>query len=729
MSEGTSSARKSPLKDLALNLLVSIAALVLFFGGVELVLALFGVRPIVIDEDPYVGFQGSLRLFGVSESGHELRTASNKLKLFNRQVFPRHKSTESYRVFTLGGSTTYGRPYNDATSFTAWLRAYLSAIDPERRWEVVNAGGISYASYRVALLMEELVEYEPDLFIIYSGNNEFLESRTYPERMAESGALTRARLLLQHSRLWSLGRSLASRGERQAREKYELRGEVSPLLNNSAGLEYYHRDQEFSDQVFDHYRFNLQRMVDLARGNGAEVILVTIPVNESDFSPFKSEHTEGLSRSDRATVAQLLKVAARSLSTRDWQAALQLADRALVLDPLYAESHFARARALMGMEDFAEAELSFASAIAEDVCPLRATDEINEAILEAADKFQTGLVDIRAQLQDEMEARHRHRILGDEFFLDHVHPTVEVHGKLATAVVDEMGAMGLLRLPPDWRAGIQANVERDIISRVDAEATAIGYKNLSKVLLWAGKNQEAEKYLGLAQASALEDWEIHFNAAMVAIRERRDYETALERLDQALAFKPDSAVVHDLIGSAYQATGEMDKAIAAGRQAVALDPSLAVAWNNLSSAYHRAGDFDRALQAVRQALELDPDYAEAFNNLGAVQFSTGQLEDALVSFHRAISARGGDFPRAKITAGLVLGELGRHEEAKTYLQDAVDTNPEEMMARLGLAQTLLMTGDSASAIPHLDKVLESYPQNQAALEMKSQALRALSGGG
>ena len=725
-SESAPPAGGSRLRGLAVNLLVSFAALALFFGGAEVVLALLGVRPIVVDEDPYVGFQRSLKLFEVSESGLEMQTSPNKLRLFNRQTFPARKGPDSYRVFTLGGSTTYGRPYDDATSFSAWLRAYLGAVDPDRRWEVVNCGGISYASYRVALLMEELVDYEPDLFVIYSGNNEFLERRTYPELMAEPAALTRTRLVLQHSRLWSWARSLAGRGERQARERYELTGEVNPLLNNSAGLEYYHRDDAFGQQVLDHYRFNLRRMVDLARASGAEVILVTVPVNEADFSPFKSEHGEGLSRDDRTRVARLLRDASDALAAGDGPGALPLADRALALDPRYAESHFVRGRALMATEAFVEAERSFARAIAEDICPLRASDEINEAIVEAAEVSETGLVDFRALLKAKMEQRHGHGILGDELFLDHVHPTAEVHGELASALVDEMGAMGLLRLPPDWRAGTQASVEQEVLSRVDAEATAIAYKNLSKVLIWAGKNKEAEKYLRLAEESVLEDWEVHFNAAMVAIRERRDYETALERLGQALELRPDSPLVHDLLGVAYLATGKGDAAIAAGRRAVTLDPSLAVAWSNLSSAYYRVGLFDPALQAARRAVELDPDYAEAFNNLGAVQQALGQLEDALESLQRAIWLRGGDFPKAKITAGFVLGELGRLAEAKAYFLDAVGTNPEEIMARLGLSNTLLLMGEPAAALPHLARVLELDPQNQAAVEMRARALEARS---
>ena len=108
-----------------------------------------------------------------------LVTAQNKRGYFNVQGFPQVKAPGTYRIFTLGGSTTYGRPYDDKTSFSGWLREFLPMADSQRNWEVINAGGISYASYRVAHLMEELVNYQPDLFIIYTGHNEFLEERTY----------------------------------------------------------------------------------------------------------------------------------------------------------------------------------------------------------------------------------------------------------------------------------------------------------------------------------------------------------------------------------------------------------------------------------------------------------------------------------------------------------------------------------------------------------------------
>jgi hypothetical protein len=173
--------RRTPLWQ---ALLLPVAAVLIFFLLLEGGLALFGVKPATQAEDPFVGFASNAPLFVPSRGadGAELLvTASNKKDYFNRQSFPRQKAPNTVRVFTLGGSTTYGRPYDDSTSFSGWLRELLPAADKSRHWEVINAGGISYASYRVAKLMEELIRYQPDLFVIYTGHNEFLEERTYRE--------------------------------------------------------------------------------------------------------------------------------------------------------------------------------------------------------------------------------------------------------------------------------------------------------------------------------------------------------------------------------------------------------------------------------------------------------------------------------------------------------------------------------------------------------------------
>src|SRR5690606_6623553 len=98
---------------------------------------------------------------------------------FRPESFPIRKGLGEYRIFCLGGSTVQGRPYSVETSFTTWLEISLHAADPSRKWNVVNCGGVSYASYRLAPILEEVLRYEPDMIVLCTGHNEFLEDRTY----------------------------------------------------------------------------------------------------------------------------------------------------------------------------------------------------------------------------------------------------------------------------------------------------------------------------------------------------------------------------------------------------------------------------------------------------------------------------------------------------------------------------------------------------------------------
>ncbi len=50
---------------------------------------------------------------------------------------------------------------------------------PRRSIEVINVSAHAYAAYRVRLLFDRVLEFEPDLLVLCTGNNEFLEKRTY----------------------------------------------------------------------------------------------------------------------------------------------------------------------------------------------------------------------------------------------------------------------------------------------------------------------------------------------------------------------------------------------------------------------------------------------------------------------------------------------------------------------------------------------------------------------
>ena len=146
---------------------------------VELVLGLLGWGDPQQAYDPFVGFRSTRPLFVRNDEKSCYETAANRLKFFRPESFSASKSPTEFRVFCLGGSTVQGRPFKIETSFTTWLEISLQAADPSRQWQVVNCGGISYASYRLVPILREVLDYQPDLVVLYTGHNEFLEDRTY----------------------------------------------------------------------------------------------------------------------------------------------------------------------------------------------------------------------------------------------------------------------------------------------------------------------------------------------------------------------------------------------------------------------------------------------------------------------------------------------------------------------------------------------------------------------
>ena len=229
------------------KILMAVVVTAVFFLVLEGILALAGVEPRLYAEDPFVGFTSISPLFveDVDGEGQPIfRTSDDKLNLFNPQSFPVEKAEGTTRIFCMGGSTTFGRPFDDATSFCGWMRVLLPAIDPSRRWEVINAGGVSYSSYRVALLMEELIRYQPDLFIIYSGQNEFLEARTYSGIIAMPKPLRGLSAAAGRTRLYAAlnGAIQRVRADDEAEAKVTTLGDdVVTRLDASIGPDDYHR--------------------------------------------------------------------------------------------------------------------------------------------------------------------------------------------------------------------------------------------------------------------------------------------------------------------------------------------------------------------------------------------------------------------------------------------------------------------------------------------------------
>lgn len=610
----TAGPRRTPRRTLSTRKKAFYAILVTccFFLCVETLLAALGVQSTLDQSDPFVGFESSVPLFSESSAQGEtlIHTTENKLRFFNFQQFPKEKGANTVRIFCLGGSTTFGRPYDDRTSYVAWLREMLPLVDPQRHWEVVNVGGISYASYRLAATMDELLQYSPDLFLIYTGHNEFLEERTYRDLNESSRGVRRATAALLRSRTGSLAFRLLGPHQAMMGSSAVLPAEVDTILDHSVGPEAYQRNDRLKVDILNHFAFNLDRMAETGREAGAKVMFVKPASNQKDFSPFKSQFARTLSDDERQRWVNHVE-SARELETEGKTAvALEQLRLAANIDDGRADLHFQIARLLQGQGEWDQAREHFQRAIDQDVCPLRATSEIQQLIEQTAVVHQVPLVDFDSILRNDCWASYGHRSPGREYFLDHVHPTIESHRLLALAVVEAMTLTGMVTQDSMWDDEAIQLVSYRIESRIDTELQAHALTNLSQVLGWAGKKEEAgrlaiEAVRIRSAASLAEDPESMLYAAVSHAVNGHDSE-AIELLRRVVELEPANVQARWRLAALLYDQAQFQEAVIHFRVAVELDPNDASSFQMLGSALQELGRHEAALEAWTRAAKLEP---------------------------------------------------------------------------------------------------------------------------
>lgn len=388
-------------------------------------------------DDPFVGFESVVPLFVPDESGEQMTIADGRLRYFARDSFPATKGDNTFRIFCLGGSTVQGRPFSIETSFPTWLRLSLSVADKSRTWEVINCGGVSYASYRLIPILEECLRYEPDLILICTGHNEFLEDRTYGE-IKETGSLHR---VLGHSRVYTLARSVLIAPPRN--ERPVMTTDVQARLDYQGGLASYHRDDAWHENVVSHFKSNLRRMATVSANADVPVMFLMPPSNLADSPPFKTEPNEVMAEQVTSLVQD-----AQARYKDDLPAAIGLLEQACELDPRHAANLFELGRAYESAGAFAKASETFVRARDQDICPLRMTSSL-QAVWADFVREQNVL---SLNLDSYLTSQSRNRLTGNELLVDHIHPSFKGNQMIANEIVRAMVTAGFLSPSDGWES-------------------------------------------------------------------------------------------------------------------------------------------------------------------------------------------------------------------------------------------------------------------------------------
>ncbi len=675
--------------------LFATASLALFFLGVELLLLLSGVAPLLAEHDPFAGFSGRMRVYELDPSGESYRTVPRAvIHSFHPQQFAALKPRNGFRIFTLGDSSAFGFPWGAEIAFPRPLGAALQAAVPERTIESINAAAMSYGSHRLRILITELLDYEPDVVVIYVGHNEFIERRFYRDLLGRRPELDVPRTLLHRWRLYSqlarwYGRSRLVNGEEPARggrSTGELLG-FDVVRENSQDV-----GPGEIEQVRSDLRENLEAIAAAARRLGVPVVLCTVPSNLRDWEPNQAHFDRTVPAEGRRRVGDLLEESARALARGDAGAALAPLENALGIAPAYAETLFRLGRAYEALGRWAEADRAYRDARDADAQPARAPEALNATIRSMAGEPGVLVVDVERAFVEAAE----HGLLGFNLFEDYVHPKPVGHRLIARELWRAILEHGLLG---GGREAIDSDFEHalsgpdfalvadgdDGPAAARGEATVRQLFNLAIVLENQGLEEQAmEKY-----RAVLERRPVHHaarsNLARLLLRKgrladaEREYRVALE----TARGEPLHATILLGLGDAVRGLGRVEQAVSIYRESTEIDPLYGPAWGRLGGALAAAGRHREAEEAFVRAIELDARDVEALAGSGLALLLQGRIGEALARFRRSLELRP-DHLGARNGLAAALTESGELNEAERIFREVLRDAPGDAMAEGGL---------------------------------------------
>jgi hypothetical protein len=398
--------------------------------------------------NPVVDLSHLRPLFELNAGGDRMEIPLWRGNFFQPDSFLLKKPPNSRRIFVLGGSTVQGSPYSIETSFATWLKFRLQAAAPETQFEVVNCGGVSYASYRVAKILAEVLSYQPDAIVIYTGHNEFLEDREYADVREIGQARHWFTQFASHIRTVTWLNSKLSTPD-TIQKTTTMPSEVDARLDHAGGLDRYVRDPSWQQGVESDFARTLEGMIKQTQAANVPLVLC-VPIGDLvNTPPFKHAVHPELS-SERVTQFQhaWFKVSAADASLEDRQ---QACAACLALDPQHAGANYVAGMQHYHQGNALQARQHLIAARDFDVCPLRATTSIVDAVIGLATHYQVPLVDMtnRFDLRNHRGDRIPDGILDPEYFVDHVHPTVSGHQEIGEQVALKIASLGWFVTMPD----------------------------------------------------------------------------------------------------------------------------------------------------------------------------------------------------------------------------------------------------------------------------------------
>jgi tetratricopeptide (TPR) repeat protein len=614
-------------------------------------------------------------------------------------VFPAEKTDKTYRIFIMGASAAAGTP-DGAFSFGRFLRVMLSQRYPQTDFEVMVVAMPAINSHVVLEIAKDCARHQPDLFIVYLGNNEVVGpygAGTVFAPLSSNLTLIRLGIKFKSTMLGQLLTNLL--GLLGTDDTPKVWGGLQMFLDKQVRA-----DDPRMEIVYRHFQQNLQDICHLANKKKTKIIICTVPGNLKDNPPFSSNHRPNLSGSEKVKWDELYQRGVTFETEGHYSAAVEQYVQAVEIDDSYADLRFRLGRCYWAMGEYDQSREQYIQARELDTLRFRADNRINDIIRDVV----SGRNDEKVYLSDVVnvfEQNSLHKTTGEELFYEHVHMNFKGNYLLAVTIFQQVEKI----LPEKIKSGETAR-ERPLPSaeecaRYLAYTDWDKYKIVEDVLnsyikqppftnqLYHAKQVEQmeqqihvlEKVLSPEVTGQIEgqffwaieqnpsDWWLHWNFGEF-LEEKKNYGEAARQFRLVLDYMPNRYQAWAKLGLLSGLQGDINTAVNYNLKALNIYPIFPDACFNIGLAYQLQGNLDKAVEQYFKAIQLKPDYARAYNNLGVIFYQQGKIDQATKIYRDGLKFVPDDLDMHS-NLGLILEAQGHRDEAIKELHIALKIDP------------------------------------------------------
>lgn len=609
------------------------------------------------------GYGPNIALFTTEEVGgktYHIMNPDVKFRYFSHVTFSPNTSPDyfivpkpkgTFRIFSLGASTTIGFPYGPVGSFSTFLRDRLQTIFPLKRIEIINLGMTATNSYTAADISHDLMDYEPDLIIDYDGHNEFYGALGVASNETAGGSrfLTKLYLRLVHYRTFFLLRS----GLDKLRAALQS---TTPTDNNGTLMERLSRGQYVLLNSPEHrrgleiFRSNLDELRETCVSHGIPLIFSPQVSNLRDQPPFVSEFNPGLSDEAKSKFDYDFDNGITYWREGMIDSAGVEFRSAMALDSGRADAHYLYARCLDSLGQMDNAKNEYTRARDLDQLRFRASTDFNDAIKETAH----GPGVYFAPLEEMMAQRSKGGIIGKNLILEHLHPRLEGNFFFAKEYARIMRDNALLATPQEWMRDDTVADERlwndRILTTVDELAAEVRVARLTSE--WPFKH-----------AFSVPD-SLLLNGPMGKI------------IDPFVKGQATWERTHVAAAEYFEKSGDFQGAEKEYRVLINQLPYNISAYLLLGQLYGAEKKLEKAREILVTSLAVEPSF-EAYQLLGKIQLIDNRPLEAIPYLEHSYSMS--RTPDQRTSAGFFLAlsqvKTGKIAEAKSLLNEVLKINP------------------------------------------------------